>query len=133
MHRKKNSLQSPDIGQNSCGGISDFRIYGQSFIKENCNNSLNSNDIDMKLGPVTKLYKRNMATSKKLTMASPCQKIVKLLSFSRFMANLEQSGNRIPDAWSVDLKFSSTVTFYLTKTERRTKKSLTQLSYYYFE
>ena len=34
-----NSPQSPDIGQNSDGGISDFRISGQSFINENCHNS----------------------------------------------------------------------------------------------
>ena len=49
------------------------------------------------------------------------------------MANLEQFGNQIQDAWSVILKFSLTVTFYVTKTENRTKKSLTQLSYYCFE
>ena len=36
----------------------------------------------------------------------------------------------IPDAWSVILTFSIIATFYLTKTENRTKKSLTQLSYY---
>ena len=61
----RNSPQSPDIGQNSDGGISDFRISGQSLIKKNCHNSRNSNDIDMKLEPVTKLDKRNMAMSKK--------------------------------------------------------------------
>ena len=33
------------------------------------------------------------------------------------MANLEQSGSQIPDAWSVKLTFSLTVTFYLTKTD----------------
>ena len=49
-----------------------------------------------------------------------------------FMANLERSGRRIPEAWSTKLipeawskkQFSLTVTFYLTKTENRTKKSL---------
>ena len=51
------------------------------------------------------------------------------LSFFRFMVNLGQSGSRIPDAESVKLIFSLTVTFYLTKTENRTKKSLTQLSH----
>ena len=51
--------QSPDIGQNSDGGISDFRISGQSLIKENCHNSRTSDDIDMNLGPVTKLEKGN--------------------------------------------------------------------------
>ena len=56
--------QSPDIGLNSDGSISDFWISGQSLIKENCHNSRTSNDIDMKLGPVTKLDKRNKITSK---------------------------------------------------------------------
>ena len=58
---------------------------------------------------------------KRLTMTS-CQEIVTLLSFSRFMANLEQSRSRIPDVESVKLTFSLRITFYLTKTENRTKK-----------
>ena len=69
-------------------GISDFRISGQSLIKENCHNSRTSDNIDMKLGPVIKIDKRNRTTSKKLTMKS-CQKIVMSLSFSGFLANLE--------------------------------------------
>ena len=60
-----NSPHSPDIGQNSDGGISDFRISGQSLIKESCHNSRTSGDIDMKLGPVTNLDKRNKTTSKR--------------------------------------------------------------------
>ena len=44
-----NFPQPPDIGQNSDGGISDFRISGQSLIKGNCHNSRTSDDIDMKL------------------------------------------------------------------------------------
>ena len=59
------SSLSPDIGQNSDGGISDFRVSVQSFIKENCHNSRFNDDIDRKLGPVTKLDKRNKKTSKK--------------------------------------------------------------------
>ena len=35
------------------------------ILKENCRNSRTSNGIDMKLGLVTKLDKRNMATSKR--------------------------------------------------------------------
>ena len=38
--------QSPDNGQNSDKGISDFRISGQSLIKGNCHNSRISDDID---------------------------------------------------------------------------------------
>ena len=40
-------------------------ICGQSLIRESCHNSKASNDIDIKLGPVTKLDKRNTETSKK--------------------------------------------------------------------
>ena len=57
-----NLLQSPDFGQNSNGGISDFQISGQSLIEENCYNSRTSDDIDMKLGPVTDFDKRNNRT-----------------------------------------------------------------------
>ena len=73
-----------------------------------------------------------MVTSKNLAMTS-CQQILKSLLFFRFMANLEQFGNWIPDAWSIKLIFSLTVTFYFTKTENRPKKSQAQLSYYYFK
>ena len=62
-----------------------------------------------------------------------CRKIVTSLSFFQFMANLEQSGSQIPDAESAKLMFSLIITFYLTKTENRTKKSLTQLSQCCFE
>ena len=61
--------QSLDIGQNSDRGIYVFQIFGQSLINQNCHNSRSSHDIDMKLGPVTKLENRKNATSKKkLTM-----------------------------------------------------------------
>ena len=58
----------------------------------------------MKLGPVTKLYERNTATLKKIdndVISADCSVIV----FFQFMTNLEQSGSRIPDAWSVRLNF----------------------------
>ena len=125
-------LQSPDIGQNSDGDISDFQISGQSLIKENCLNSRTNVDIDMKLGSVTKIDTRNKITSKKLTMTS-CQKIVRSLSFLGFLVNMEQSESRIPDTESAKVMFSVIVTFFLTKTGNRTKKSLTQLSHYCFE
>ena len=51
-----------------------------------------------------------------------CWKIVTSLSFFQFMAKAW------PDAWSVKPTFSFKVTFYLTKTENRTKKSLTALT-----
>ena len=74
----------------------------------------------MKLGPVTKLDKRNKIFEN-LTMTS-CQKIMTLLSFFRFMTNLEQPRSRIPDVWSMKLIFPLIATFYLTKMKSRTKK-----------
>ena len=58
--------QSLDIGQNSDGGILDFQISGQFRIKENCHNYRTSADIDMKLGPATKLDKKTKTTFKKI-------------------------------------------------------------------
>ena len=61
-----------------------------------------------------------------------CRKIVTSLSFFGFLANLEQSEGRIPDTESAEVMFLVIVTFCLTKTENRTKESLTQLSHYCF-
>ena len=58
----------------------------------------------MKLGPKTKLDKRNTATSKNFDGEN-------------------FDGSRIPDARSTKLTFSLKVTCYLTKTENKTKKS----------
>ena len=82
-------LQSPDIGQKSDGGISDFRISGQSLIKENCHNSRTSDGIDMKLGPVTKLDKKNKTTSKKIdnnVMSENCNAIAIFSIYGQFGA-----------------------------------------------
>ena len=89
-------------------GISDFRIPGQFLIKRNCHISRTIDDIDIKLGPVTKLDKRNKATSKKF------------------------DDDVISENYDVIVILSLIVTFYLTRTESRTKKSLTELSYYCF-
>ena len=67
-----------------------------------------------------------------MTLTS-CRKTVTSLSLFGFLANLEQSGGWIPDTESAKIMFSVTVIFCLTKTENRTKKSLTQLSHYCFE
>ena len=69
--------------------ISDLQISGQSLIKGNCHNSRTCNDIDMKLGPVTKLDKRNKTALKKID-DDVMQKIVTSLSFFEFTANLKQ-------------------------------------------
>ena len=122
----------PDFGQNSDGGISDFRISGQFLTKENCYNSRTSDDIDMKIEPVTRLDKRNKTKLQNLTMTS-CREIVTLLSFFGFFANSEQSGDWIAETESAKVIFSVIGTFCLTKSENRTKKSLTQVSHYCFE
>ena len=89
--------QSLDIGQNSDGGISDFRISGQSLIKENCHNSRTSDDIDMKLRPVTKLDKRNKTTSKKFdddVMSKNCDVIVIFPIYGQFGAIRKSDSGR---------------------------------------
>ena len=48
------------------GDISDFRISGQSLVKENWHNSRTSGDIDIKLGQVTKLHTGIKKTLKKI-------------------------------------------------------------------
>ena len=70
------------------------------------------------------LTRETKQPQKKLTMTS-CRKIVTPLSFSRFLANLEQSGGRTTNTESAKAIFLVIVTFCLTETENRTKKSLT--------
>ena len=98
-----NLPQSSDIGQNSDRGISDFRISGQSLIKENCHNSRTSDDIDMKLGPVTKLDKRNKTTSKKFdvdVMSANYDVIVIFRIFGQFRAvQRADSGHRVCNSY----------------------------------
>ena len=74
-----NSPQSPDIRQNSDWGICDIRISCQSLKKENWHNCRTSDDIDMKLGPVTKIDKKNKIESKNFddnVMSTNCDVIV---------------------------------------------------------
>ena len=86
----------------------------------------------MKLGPVTKLDKRNKIISKNIVvevMLENCDVIVIFLTFGQFEAvQRPDSGQRVRK-----FMFSVIVAFCLTKTENRTKKSLTQLSHYCFE
>ena len=54
----------------------------------------------MKLGSVTKPDKRNTATPKQLKddiMSENCD----VMFFSRFLADLQTSGSRTPDTWSI--------------------------------
>ena len=82
----------------------------------------------MKLGPVTKLDKKNTTMSKKIDDDFVSANMTSLSVF-RLMVNLKQFGSRIPDAWSMILSFSSITTFDQTENENKTKKSLTQVSY----
>ena len=77
----------------------------------------------MKLGPATKIDKRNKITSKKFdddVMPANCDVIVILLINGKFRAIRKR------DSTCIVCKsyFSLTVTFHLTKSENRTKKSL---------
>ena len=56
------------------------------------------------------------------------RQIMTPFSFWRFMANLHQSRNGIPDALSIILSFH-----YLTKAANRSKKFLTQAWFYWFK
>ena len=87
-------------------------------MKENSHNSRTSDDIYMKLGPVTKLDKKNKITSNKITMMQ-CRKIMTYFLFFKFMANLEQFGSWIQDAESAKLMFSLIKTFCITETENK--------------
>ena len=80
----------------------------------------------MKLEPVSKFRKKNMAMSKKLTMTSS-QKIVPQLLFFHFWPVWSNPEAKFcPDGLS-KLTFSLVTTFYLTKVENRTKTSPKQL------
>ena len=86
----------------------------------------------MKLRPVTKLDKRNKTTSKKFdddVMSASCDIIVLFPIYGQFGTIRKPDFGRIVHK----LIFLLIVTFYLTKTENRTKISLTQLSHYCFE
>ena len=62
-------------------------MSGQSIIKENCHNSRASDDIDMKIGAVSKLNKRKKQGQKNwwIHLLKNCDVIV----YFQLMANLE--------------------------------------------
>ena len=120
-----NLPKSADIGQNSDKGIFDFHIPGQTPCKQKV--VIVNNNINMKLGTVTKFDKENTTMSKRLPVML-CYKIMNSFSFFQFMTNLEQSKSQIPDAWPIILKYSLITIFCLTKSENRTKICFTKLS-----
>ena len=83
----------------------------------------------MKLGPVTKLDKKNKTRSKKFgdgVISKNCDVIVIFLIYGQFGATQKPDSGRLV----CKLIFSLIVTFCLIKTQNRTKISLTQLSHY---
>ena len=114
-------------GKIQMGVFPNFQTSCQFFINDNCYHSRTRHDIDMKLGPVTKLDKKN---KKKKYDDGFMSQMVASLSFSQFMTNLQLPGSQILDAWFKKLIFSLTITFCLIKIEKGTQNSLTQLSHY---
>ena len=81
--------QSPDIEKNSNGGVFDIRISDQCLKKVNCHNSRTCDDIDMKLGPVSKLEKKNKTTSREFdddVMSANCEDIFIFSIYCQFGA-----------------------------------------------
>ena len=82
----------------------------------------------MKLGPVIKIDKRDKAISNDVMMVN-CDVIVIFLIYGQFLAI------RKPDSGLIVSKTYITLilTYYLTKIENKTKKSLAQFSHYCFD
>ena len=78
MSLTRSSLQILEKTQMEVFSISGFIV--KSLINKDCPNSRTSDVIDITLGPLTKLDKRNTKRSKKLTMIS-CQEILTALLF----------------------------------------------------
>ena len=106
-------------------------LSGQSLIKSNCHNSCTSDDIDMKLGPVTKIDMRNKKTLKSLddeVIWGSFDFIVIFPIYSQFGAIWKPDSRCI--VYKTYIVINSNLLSY--KTENK-KVSLTQLSTYCFE
>ena len=98
-----------------------------------CHNSRTSNDIDMKLGPVTKLDKRNTATSKKMVM-TPCQQnvIVIFPIYGQFWAIRKSDSGRMVCKMYIFIN-SSRLSYKNWKQNKNVSNTALILSYYCFE
>ena len=106
------SLQILGITQTGVFLISRF------WVQENCHNSRTSNDIDMNLGPVTKIDKRNKTKSKNWQ-----RRHVRNLLYHCLFSNLWPLWNNPEVSFRMpSFIFSLIGTLYLTKTENRVKK-----------
>ena len=70
-------------GKNTDRGINDFRISGQSLIKENCHNSRTNGNIDIKFGSLTKIGKKKFDDG---VMLKNCDVIATFPSYGKFGA-----------------------------------------------
>ena len=77
----------------------------------------------MKLGPITKLDKKNVTTSKKIDNDVRSAKYEVIVIFPGDVCQ-EESRIWIMNAWSIISTFSLIAISYLRKTENRAKKSL---------
>ena len=101
-------------------------------MKRNCHNSTDSDDIDIKLKPVTKPDKRNKITSKKFDDDVNSENFDAIAIFSiygQFRAICKLDSGRIVCKTYIFINSN----LLLTKAKNRTKKSLTQFSHYCFE
>ena len=93
------SISSKVLDHSQLTLISVGRGIWSTLIKENCYNSRTSDDIDMKLGPVTKIDKRNKKKSKKIdndVVSESCDVIVIFRIFGKFRAGCTpDSGQRV--------------------------------------
>ena len=101
-------------------GYFQFMDFSSITYSKNCHNSRTTDNVDIKFEPATKL---ETTTSKNWEWPH----------ISKLWCHLEQSRDWIPDAWSVNTYIFNNINLFLTKTENRTKKSLTQLSCHLFE
>ena len=111
------SPQSRDIGQTSEEVICNFRIFGQSLITKNCQNSRTRHDIEMKLGPVTNFNERIMATSRKFDDDVISTNYI----FFQVMPDFQPSGSQILELCSIKFTFSLTITFFITNLKTKIK------------
>ena len=98
--------------------MSNFRISDQSLINQNCLNSRTSIDVEMKLGQVTKLDKRNRATSKMFDddfMPINCDPFFISPVYGQFVKIWRQNSEHMVHK----LTFSLKVAFCFTKNENR--------------
>ena len=79
-----NLPQFSDIGENLDVVISNFQISGRLLINKIFRNSRTSNNISMKFGLVTKLYKRNMEDQKQIDMSANCDVIAIFPIYGQF-------------------------------------------------